>query len=175
MVKKFLFLISFLALGLFIASNVFALNAPPAGGGNPEKWYIEAEWNDSTHDGEHGMCVEWDLDSDSNETFGYTIKRADTADAENIAGVIPSGDDTAHSLRSLVEDGTRLEIQIKGYHQDLPTDGTVTEGQSIENDASGYATDGDGLGFAFETDSADTGSSTGTSADCWIDFDKGTN
>lgn len=175
--RVFKVMIFSLLAGLFLASNAFALNAPAMQGGNPDNWYIEVEWND-TVTGEHGNGAEWDLASQSSETFGVTVKRCDTADAENFAGWIPSGDDVSHAMREPVSDGDTLLIQIRGHHQDLPTDGNVVEGQSIEPIVAsglGVAGDGDGFGFAFETDSADTGSPSGFSADCWVDFDKGTN
>ena len=177
--KKFVALFILLALGLFMG-EAYALNAAAMQGGNPDNWYIEVEYNPGTSTvvAVHGDVMEWDVDSDTGETLGYTVHLVDADDAEIVAGVVPAWDDTAHNLRTALTDGDVFLMQIRGYHSAISTDGTVTEGQSLQSDA-GYTgvQDGDGFGFAFKDDASDTNGYTSGEyfAPVWIDFDKGTN
>jgi len=183
--RKVLFLVFFLVMMLYIG-EAYALNAASMQGGNPDNWYMEVKFNPTATGFAmgrpcHGDVVEWDLDSDTGETLGVTVHLADSADAENVAGVVPSWDDTAHNLGDTVlVDGDTFLIQIRGYHSGVAAATGVTEGQSIENDANAQVTDGDGLGFAFKASAVNTSAKessrgAGYFAPCWIDFDKGTN
>ena len=172
--KKFLILITLLAIGLFMG-DAFALNAYQAQGvDQPDNWYIEVEYNDGGATGGsrtavqyagHGDCLEWDLDANTGETLGYTVHRADAdtaAGVENMAGVVPAYNDYSHNLdnRGLLTDGDRFLMQIRGYHAAVSCDGNVVEGQGIESEGAtataGTFGDGEGLGFAFKDDAADT-------------------
>ena len=174
--KKLVVLVCLLAIGLFIG-EVFALNAARMQGGNPDNWYIEVEYNQGALTGaaasvSHGDCLEWDLDSDTGETLGYTVHKCDAADAENVAGVVPGNSDSMSFGKAIV-DGDVFMMQIRGYHEAVACDGNVAAGQSLASEANGCLGDGDGVGFAFEDDAADTtNSNTGYSAEVWIDFDR---
>jgi len=172
-----------LFLGILLAAMVisgvsYALNAPSVQGGNPDNWYSEVKYSSgSTSYGvsaEHGNVLVWDTTAHD----GYTVVKANAVDSELAAGVVPSGSDYAHNLDSLgrpLKDGDVFLMQIHGYHKNLPTDGNVVAGQGIGSEANGGMAvgDGDGFGVALETDSADTGSPSGTSADCYIQVNGG--
>ena len=165
--KKYVALFVLLAIGLFMG-EAFALNAPQMQGGNPDNWYIEVEYN-GTAAAVHGDVLEWDVDSDTGETLGYTVNLVDGDDCENIAGAVPAWDDYSHNLRTALTDGDVFLMQIRGYHSAIATDGTATEGQSLEADAGMTGVkDGDGFGFAFKDDAADT--TTGYTSNSTIEF-----
>lgn len=172
-----LFLITLL-IGLALNGVSYALNAPSVQGGGPDVWYSEVKYEAGTDSGaataEHGNVLAWDTTAHD----GYTVTKVNTADSEIVAGVVPSGTDYSHNLDSLgrpLKDGDVFLMQIHGYHKNLPTDGNVVAGQALGSEANwGNSTgDGDGMGVALETDGADTGSPSGTSADVFLNINAG--
>lgn len=169
-----LFLITLL-IGLALNGVSYALNAASVQGGNPDNWYTEVKYEAGTDSGsltaEHGNTLAWDTTAHD----GYTVIKINAADAENVAGVVPSGTDYSHNLDSLgrpLKDGDVFLMQIHGYHQNMPTDGNVVVNQGIGSEANwGNAVgDGDGMGVALETDGADTSSPSGYSADVYLNI-----
>ena len=170
-----LFLITLL-IGLAISGTVFALNAPSVQGGGPDVWYSEVKYEAGTDSGaataEHGNVLAWDTTAHD----GYTVIKINAADAENVAGVVPSGTDYSHNLDSLgrpLKDGDKFLMQIHGYAHDVPTDGNAAVGSAIGSEAAGSVGDGDGMGVALEDDAADTGSPTGYSGDVYLNVNAG--
>lgn len=170
-----MFLGILLLIGLALCGTSYALNAASVQGGNPDNWYSEVKYVDTTQPGltaEHGNALIWDATAHD----GYSVVKANGADAELTAGIVPVDNDTAHNLDGLgrpLKNGDVFLMQIWGYAKDVPTDGNAVTGQAIgtESDAlaaGGFVGDGDGLGVALETDAADTSSPTGFSGDCYI-------
>ena len=114
-----------LVIGLFMG-EAYALNAAVSQGyGNPDNWYIQVEWNNANVAARptHGAVLEWELDSDTGETLGWTVHLVDADDCEYVAGVVPAYSDYAHNLdwttRSStggLADGDVFLMQIRGYH-----------------------------------------------------------
>ena len=132
-------ILTLLVSGLFIG-NSYALNAPAMQGGEPDKWYIEVQYQDpnstvatAARDLDHGTALQWTVSTDSGDDPGYTVRYAVTADTELTAGIVPTRSDTAHNLwhRGLITDGDVFMMQIYGYAENLCTDGNATIGQEL--------------------------------------------
>jgi len=157
--KKFLIVALLLAFGLFMGT-CYALNAPAMQGGNPDRHYIEVEYNlINGIDAGHGTVLEWDLDSATGETLGYSVHACDADNCEYIAGVVPAYNDYSMNLDYLgrpLEDGDVFMMQIWGHHAAVQTDTSLAEGECIDSDAGTYGfKDGDGAGFAFKAYASD--------------------
>lgn len=170
-----MFLAILLLIGLAFCGVSYALQAASPQGGIPDNWYSEVKYVDTTEPGktaEHGNALVWDQTAHD----GYSVRKANEADAEATAGIVPVDADTAHNLDGLgrpLKNGDVFLMQIWGYAKDVPTDGNAVAGQAIGTESSalaagGFVGDGDGLGVALETDGADTSSPTGFSGDVYI-------
>jgi hypothetical protein len=167
-----MFLLTLLIV-LATSGTVFALQAPTMQGGLPDRWYQEVQYESNATEGyttaEHGNVLQWDTTAHD----GYKVTKCNTADAENVAGIVPVDDDTAHNLDGLgrpLKDGDVFLMQIWGYVKDLPSDGNITAGGAIGSEATmGNSTgDGDGMGVGLEADGADTSSPSGYSGDVFL-------
>ena len=165
-----------LLIGLVLSGTSYALNAPSVQGGRPDNWYTEVVYTGTgaAVSAEHGNVLAWDTTAHD----GYTVTKVNTAESELVAGIVPVSDDTAHNLANLgrpLKTGDVFLMQVKGYVKDLPTDGNAAAGQALGSEANwGNSTgDGDGMGVALETDSADTASPSGTSGDVYLNIGAG--
>lgn len=148
-----LLLVVALLLGMsFLTHQAYALNAPAdTAAKQQEQWFVSVT-NNSGGLLSHGMTVIWNVDSDSGETLGESIRIISGADDELVAGVVPGAPYLI--TRGPILDGERFKMQIWGYHGSVLAGAAAVEGQALGTAATtaGTADDGDGLGVAMIAD-----------------------
>jgi len=153
--KKSLFLLVAALLLVGMGHQAYALNAPADTAENQqEQWFVSVT-NNSGGSLSHGQTVVWNVDSDSGEVLGESVKTQASANLEIVAGVVPGA--PYLNTRGPILDGERFKMQIWGYHGSVVSGASAAEGQALGTAAAlGVADDGDGLGVALVADAGGT-------------------